>query len=159
MAMTAAHKTLPLPSVARVTSLITGKSIVVVIDDRGPYVYKGRIIDLSYGAAVALGIHGRKPSMVRVEVLVEDSLKLSRYAALCRRNKGIRRGRSLCQVYFEDVKGMPMPIPPIYTASHTQRLERKRSGISTRQQHPSSKRNSHSGPRKSLQAHIDHIRA
>jgi rare lipoprotein A len=54
-AMTAAHPTLPLPSYARVTHLKTGRSIVVRVNDRGPF-HEGRIIDLSYTAAHRLGI-------------------------------------------------------------------------------------------------------
>ena len=53
-AMTAAHKTLPLGSVVKVTDQRTGKSIKVTINDRGPFV-KGRIIDLSKAAAAKLG--------------------------------------------------------------------------------------------------------
>ena len=49
--MTAAHATLPLPTIARVTNLENNKSIEVLIDDRGPFVYDGRIIDLSMEAA------------------------------------------------------------------------------------------------------------
>lgn len=48
-ALTAAHKTIPLGTKVRVTSIKTGKNIVVTITDRGPYI-KGRIIDLTYGA-------------------------------------------------------------------------------------------------------------
>ncbi|MDR0630765.1 MAG: septal ring lytic transglycosylase RlpA family protein, partial [Holosporales bacterium] len=79
--MTAAHRTLPLPSVAKVTNLLNGKSIIVVIDDRGPYCYKGRIIDLSYGSAKALGIYSKGLMKVRVQVLPTESLKLSCYIA------------------------------------------------------------------------------
>jgi len=53
-AMTAAHKTLPLGTVVKVTNQRTGKSIKVTINDRGPYA-KGRIIDLSKAAAAQLG--------------------------------------------------------------------------------------------------------
>ena len=52
-AFTAAHKTLPLPSFARVTNLDNGKSVVVRVNDRGPF-HEGRVIDLSYAAAVKL---------------------------------------------------------------------------------------------------------
>jgi rare lipoprotein A len=65
-AMTAAHPTLPIPSYARVTSLRTGKSVVVRINDRGPF-HSGRIIDLSYTAAYKLGLLGRGSGRVRVE--------------------------------------------------------------------------------------------
>ena len=56
-AMTAAHKTLPLGSKVKVTHAKTGKSIVVRINDRGPFI-KGRVIDLSKGAAKKLGFIG-----------------------------------------------------------------------------------------------------
>lgn len=66
--MTAAHKTLPLPTNARVTNVATGKSIVVRINDRGPF-KKGRIIDLSYGAARELGFLSAGTTTVEVEAL------------------------------------------------------------------------------------------
>jgi rare lipoprotein A len=67
-ALTAAHKTLPLPTTARVTNLTTGKSIVVRINDRGPF-KKGRLIDLSYGAARELGFVTAGTAMVEVQAL------------------------------------------------------------------------------------------
>jgi rare lipoprotein A len=53
-AMTAAHTTLPIPSYARVTRVATGRSVIVRINDRGPF-HQGRMIDLSYAAALKLG--------------------------------------------------------------------------------------------------------
>jgi rare lipoprotein A len=67
-AMTAAHPTLPIPSYARVTSLATGKSVVVRINDRGPF-HSKRIIDLSYTAAAKLGYVGKGSARVQVESL------------------------------------------------------------------------------------------
>ncbi|MFL6591754.1 MAG: septal ring lytic transglycosylase RlpA family protein [Luteimonas sp.] len=64
-AFTAAHKTLPLPSFARVTNLANGKSVIVRVNDRGPF-HDGRIIDLSYAAAVKLGVD--RMGTARVEV-------------------------------------------------------------------------------------------
>lgn len=64
-AFTAAHKSLPLPSYARVTNLDNGKSVVVRVNDRGPF-HSNRIIDLSYAAAVKLGY--REKGVARVEV-------------------------------------------------------------------------------------------
>ena len=64
-AFTAAHKSLPLPSFARVTNLSNGKSVVVRVNDRGPF-HAGRVIDLSYAAAVKLGVH--RTGTARVEV-------------------------------------------------------------------------------------------
>jgi rare lipoprotein A len=65
-AMTAAHKTLPIPSFARVTNLKSGASVVVRVNDRGPF-HEGRIIDLSYAAAAKLGIAGPGSGPVEVE--------------------------------------------------------------------------------------------
>jgi len=67
-AFSAAHKTLPLPSYARVTNLDNGKSVIVRVNDRGPF-HDGRIIDLSYAAAVKLGIDRKGTGNVRVEGL------------------------------------------------------------------------------------------
>lgn len=64
--MSAAHRTLPLPSYARVTNLENGRSVVVRINDRGP-LQEDRIIDLSYVAAVKLGIHRKGTARVRVQ--------------------------------------------------------------------------------------------
>jgi rare lipoprotein A len=72
-AMTAAHKTLPLPSYARVTNLDNGRSVVVRINDRGPFV-DGRIIDLSYAAAARIGILGPGTGRVEVEAIVPDGM-------------------------------------------------------------------------------------
>jgi rare lipoprotein A len=65
-AMTAAHKTLPLGSRVKVTNLRNGKAVVVRINDRGPFV-KGRLIDLSKGAAQRLGFIGAGHTRVQIE--------------------------------------------------------------------------------------------
>lgn len=66
--MTAAHKTLPMPTDVRVTNLENGRSIIVTINDRGPFVH-GRIIDLSRRAAQLLGVIKKGTARVRVESL------------------------------------------------------------------------------------------
>jgi rare lipoprotein A len=66
--MTAAHKTLPLPTYARVTNLRNGKSAIVKINDRGPF-HDNRLIDLSYAAASKLGILGKGTGLVEVKVI------------------------------------------------------------------------------------------
>jgi len=68
-AFSAAHKTLPLPSFARVTNLDNGRSVVVRVNDRGPF-HEGRIIDLSYAAAVKLGITRAGTGRVEVRALL-----------------------------------------------------------------------------------------
>ena len=74
----AAHKSLPIPSYARVTNLENGKSIVVRVNDRGPF-HSDRIMDLSYAAAVKLGYMEKGTARVEIEVLdvagVEDLRK------------------------------------------------------------------------------------
>jgi rare lipoprotein A len=69
-AMTAAHKTFPIPSYARVTNVRNGLSVVVRINDRGPF-HPGRIIDLSYAAAARIGIVSQGSAAVEVERVFE----------------------------------------------------------------------------------------
>lgn len=68
-AMSAAHTILPIPSYARVTNVANGKSVVVRINDRGPFI-DNRLIDLSYTAAYKLGILGGGSGMVEVESII-----------------------------------------------------------------------------------------
>ncbi|GMR08385.1 MAG: septal ring lytic transglycosylase RlpA family protein [Gammaproteobacteria bacterium] len=65
---TAAHRTLPLPSYVRVTNLRNGRSIIVKVNDRGPF-YQNRIIDLSYVAAHRLGILGKGTGLVEIRAI------------------------------------------------------------------------------------------
>ncbi len=71
-ALTAAHKSLPFNTFVKVTDLETGKSVIVRINDRGPYI-KGRIIDLTDYAAKKLGILEKGIAKVRVEVCDKKS--------------------------------------------------------------------------------------
>jgi rare lipoprotein A len=66
--LTAAHKTLPLNTIVRVTNIENEKSLILRINDRGPYV-KGRMLDCSYGAALKLGFIGNGTTKVKVEVI------------------------------------------------------------------------------------------
>jgi rare lipoprotein A len=77
---TAAHKTLPFGTIVKVTSLENGKSTVVRINDRGPFV-PGRIIDLSRAAAAAIGLTGKGVAKVRIRVLDPDSPEAADLAA------------------------------------------------------------------------------
>ncbi|MFN4358577.1 septal ring lytic transglycosylase RlpA family protein [Sphingopyxis alaskensis] len=72
--ITAAHTTLPLPTYVEVTALDTGRRIIVRVNDRGPFAGRGRIIDLSRGAAEALGLRAQGHAPVRVR-RVEPSEK------------------------------------------------------------------------------------
>jgi len=77
--MTAAHPTLPIPSYVRVTHVGNGKSVVVRVNDRGPF-HAGRIIDLSYVAAYKLGYVGAGSAQVQLEAIVPG--QAARRAAL-----------------------------------------------------------------------------
>lgn len=79
-AMTAAHPTLPLPSYARVTSVASGKSVIVRVNDRGPFLHD-RIIDLSYAAAHRLGIAQVGSGEVDVEAILPGAMAQSPQAA------------------------------------------------------------------------------
>ena len=94
----AAHKTLPLPSYARVTNLENGRSVIVRINDRGPFV-QNRIIDLSYVAAVKLGVWPKGTAMVEVRAIDGgaaperpfENLTAGTEASGCRQSMGAAR--------------------------------------------------------------------
>lgn len=69
LALTAAHPILPLPSYVRVTNLDNGKSLVVRVNDRGPFLH-GRVIDLSFAAAMRLGFADKGSARVSVELII-----------------------------------------------------------------------------------------
>ena len=75
-AMTAAHPTMPLPSYARVTSSINGRTVIVRVNDRGPF-HSNRIMDLSYAAARKLGIIGPGSGEVTVERILPEEIRLA----------------------------------------------------------------------------------
>ena len=75
-ALTAAHLTLPLGTYVRVTNLRNGKSTIVRINDRGPYI-AGRIIDLSYGAARLLDMENEGIQSVRLEVVHPQTVAMT----------------------------------------------------------------------------------
>lgn len=77
--LSAAHRTLPLPSVVIVTNLENGKSLKLVVTDRGPYfMTRSRIIDVSEQAAKLLGFHKKGVTKVRVTCLPEESKKIAK---------------------------------------------------------------------------------
>jgi len=80
-AMSAAHPTLPLPSYARVTGVATGKSVIVRVNDRGPFLHD-RLIDLSYAAAHRLGIAQKGSGEVEVEAIIPGEAVLVAAAPL-----------------------------------------------------------------------------
>ncbi len=73
--LTAAHRTLPLPSIVKVTNLENGRSLVLRVNDRGPYA-KDRIIDISKRGAQLLGYQTKGTTKVKVEIMAEESKAL-----------------------------------------------------------------------------------
>ena len=98
--LTGAHKTLPLPSLVRVTNLENGRSIIVRINDRGPFV-PGRIVDLSRRGAQLLGFEGQGSAKVRVAVLPEESRAVAASA---------RAGQAGVSVADISPDGAPKPV-------------------------------------------------
>lgn len=94
--MTAAHKTLPMPVMARVTNLENGKQIIVKINDRGPFV-QGRIIDLSSRAAEALAFRQAGVAKVRVEYIGKSNLE-SRIVAKAKTYKAERQVKAAAPI-------------------------------------------------------------
>lgn len=90
--MTAAHPTLPIPSYAKVTSLDSGKSVIVRINDRGPF-HSNRVIDLSYTAAFKLGLLKKGSGRVRVESIGPDTTAIQP-AALAENRVGAEAPRN-----------------------------------------------------------------
>ena len=88
-AMTAAHTVLPLPSFVRVTSLSNGKSVVVKVNDRGPFLHN-RLIDLSYAAALKLGI--TKSGTGKVEIVAIDASEMDSFNTQSQRISGTAGG-------------------------------------------------------------------
>jgi len=115
--MTAAHKSLPLPSYVRVTRLDTRKSVVVRVNDRGPF-HRGRVIDLSYAAAAKLDMLGA--GSAEVELVALDPLKpapeserwlqIAAYAdpinAVAMREELAGRGHADAQILVDEADGI-----------------------------------------------------
>lgn len=101
--LTAAHRTLQMPSFVRVTNLENGRSIVVRINDRGPFKH-GRIIDLSKRAADLLGFRSKGTARVRLEVLEQESRRAASIA---------KSGADISRLTLADVNKVDQPMEPI----------------------------------------------
>jgi len=108
-AMTAAHKTLPLPCYARVTNLSNGRSVVVRINDRGPFV-ANRIIDLSYSAATRLDMIRNGTAFVQVEVLTPAAPTLTASMPV---NAPAAQAASIGVSSVPPVSVPPVSVPPV----------------------------------------------
>lgn len=101
-AYTAAHKTLPIPSVVEVTNLENGKNIRLVVNDRGPFV-DNRIIDLSKKAAQELGTFNKGIARVRVKTLPDESKALANHLKQYGRYGIDPSGRKWDEIYFQEI--------------------------------------------------------
>lgn len=114
--LTAAHRTLQMPSLVRVTNLDNGRSVVVRVNDRGPFA-KGRIIDVSGKAANLLGMVGTGTARVKLELLANESRALAAAAKSGRSTKGV-------EVAYNETGQLPsgypivqeVPLPPVEAA-------------------------------------------
>ena len=91
--ISAAHKTLPMPSIVKVTNLKNNKELVIRINDRGPFV-RGRIIDLSKKAAEVLDIIRTGTAKVRVKILESESRKVAQINSKFEINKGVNSAKT-----------------------------------------------------------------
>ncbi|WP_236075400.1 septal ring lytic transglycosylase RlpA family protein [Mariprofundus sp. EBB-1] len=108
-ALSAAHKTLPLPTLMRVTNLDNGRSVIVRVNDRGPFV-KDRLIDLSYAAANALGYTKQGTAHVRVQSLEIPPSKATKTLAMGAKLKAADRSNTIT-VSSPDTLSLPATAP------------------------------------------------
>ena len=117
-AMTAAHPTLPIPSYVRVTHIASGRTVVVRVNDRGPF-HKGRIIDLSYTAAYKLGYINSGSAEVEIEQIVPDELPLVATAKPVPPLRG--RGVAIAEASTSSAPVAPgeaaRPLPPLVSSA------------------------------------------
>lgn len=123
--LTAAHKTLPMPSFVRVTNLSNGRSVVVRVNDRGPFV-AGRIIDLSRRAAQLLAIDGPGTARVRVTILAEESRQIATAMREAGRVQLARSTRVAPAVPSTKIVAVAPSPSPALTASPVARIETTR---------------------------------
>jgi rare lipoprotein A len=104
--VTAAHRTLPMPSIVRVTNLENGRTLVVRINDRGPYAHN-RIIDLSRRSAQLLGIVDNGTARVRVQIMADES------RALALQLKGQQQPEVLASAAVPQAQVQTETLPPV----------------------------------------------
>lgn len=124
--ISAAHKTLPIPSVVRVTNVKNGSTVKLLVDDRGPFV-GDRIIDLSKGAATYLGICNSGLGKVRVECLPEESKAFAKFVAKYGRYGRDPEGRSWETIFrqnfdYDDSTPLPKPLKTVHRERRLQNL-------------------------------------
>lgn len=113
-ALTAAHKTLPLPSYVKVRNLDNGKTAIVKVNDRGPF-HEGRILDLSYAAAAKLGVFPKGTANVEIEALKTTQHSLNYY---------VQAGAFESSVLAESLRAKlgALTTSPVYVQKHNNRF-------------------------------------
>ena len=114
--MTAAHKTLPLPTYVRVTNLGNGRQVVVRVNDRGPF-HAGRIIDLSYAAAAKLDMLKTGTAKVKVEAIDPRSWQKTSQAL------------AVAEVPVRDVSGQYLQVGAYSSRSSAEKVQEKLQGL------------------------------
>ena len=131
--LTAAHRSLPIPSFVRVTNLENDKTTVVRVNDRGPF-HSERIIDLSYAAAVKLGFHEQGTTQVLVESLSADKpsaaasrLQVGRYTGRAQALSAMQQLQSVIEVSAQVVRSAPtffsVQIGPLASGPELERVK------------------------------------
>lgn len=127
-AMTAAHRTLPIPSYAEVTNLKTNKSVIVRINDRGPYV-GNRVLDLSYAAAKKLGIQGVGKVEVKAITPLQALPQIQQTAENQNKDVFFQLGsfgsQSKAMMLQDKVAANNLPQPTILTSKHKRKTQYK----------------------------------
>ncbi|PXF30372.1 hypothetical protein WH50_15670 [Pokkaliibacter plantistimulans] len=109
--MSAAHKSLPIPSFAKVTNLDNGRSVIVKVNDRGPF-HEDRLIDLSYAAAAKLGYADKGTARVRVESIDAAKWQRDHYHSSVATSEPLETSTGLTAVTLES-----KPVAPIKTSA------------------------------------------
>lgn len=136
--LTAAHRTLPLPSIVKVTNLENGRSLILRVNDRGPYA-KNRIIDISKRGAQLLGFQSKGTAKVRVEIMPKESIALKQ--ALL--DQDFEPNYALYNARSEALSVPPGagPAPTSTVAVQTAQLDGDRNYLVGAEQNPSSSEN------------------
>lgn len=124
--MSAAHKTLPLPTYARVTNLKNGKSVIVKINDRGPF-HENRLIDLSYAAAARLDILGEGTGLVEVTAL--DPSRPQKPLAQKRIAPSLPKVATTAQTPLTQEPALYLQLGAFSSRNNAERLRSKLSGL------------------------------
>ncbi len=109
--LTAAHKTLQLPSIIRVTNLSNGRSIILRVNDRGPFAHD-RILDVSERGSVLLGFKNNGTARIKLEVLPQESRQVASAAKAGRDTRGFEVALNQNKIHSHSISRSPQTITP-----------------------------------------------